>query len=209
MSKIDGSRSDIDGGVGFASALRAPLRVYYDTEFIEDGRTIDLISIGMVADDGRELYLVNSEAPWRRIKKHEWLMAHVVPHLPHGHGDYRNHMPRSWLVDFNDGRVQPKAVIAEEVRRFLLGDDPFDVPDIEMWAWYGAYDHVVLAQLFGRMIDLPRGIPMWTNDLRQEVARLGDPPLPEQGEGVHDALADARHLKVRAEYLRTLAVDHV
>jgi hypothetical protein len=160
------------------------VKVYYDTEFIEDGRTIDLISIGMVAEDGRELYLVNRDAPWDRIGQHGWLMANVVPHLP----------------DFNDSRVKPKHEIAAEVRRFLLDR----LGDLELWAWYGAYDFVVLAQLFGRLVDLPSGIPMWTNDLRQEVARLGNPQLPEQDAGVHDALADARHLKSRAEWLSGL-----
>jgi hypothetical protein len=176
------------------------MRIYYDTEFLEDGRTIDLISIGMVAEDGRELYLVNSEAPWRRIKKHEWLMANVVPHLPQPHGDWRNQAPKSWLIDFWNPAVKRKPAIADAVRAFVQA-----TPDVELWADYGAYDHVVLAQLFGRMIDLPRGIPMWTNDLRQEVARLGNPPLPDQPDGEHNALADARHLKVRAEHLRSLA----
>jgi len=178
------------------------VRVYYDTEFLEDGRTIDLISIGMVAEDGRELYLVNSEAPWRRIRKHDWLMANVVPHLPKPHGDWRNQAPKSWLVDFWNPAVKPKARIADAVRQFLA-----DTPAVELWADYGAYDHVVLAQLFGRMIDLPDGVPMWTNDLRQEVARLGNPPLPDQPVGEHNALADARHLKVRAEHLAALTAS--
>jgi hypothetical protein len=30
------------------------MRYWLDTEFIEDGKTIDLISIGIVAEDGRE-----------------------------------------------------------------------------------------------------------------------------------------------------------
>ena len=34
------------------------MRIFYDTEFLEDGKTIDLISIGMVAEDGREYYAV-------------------------------------------------------------------------------------------------------------------------------------------------------
>lgn len=34
------------------------MRIYYDCEFLEDGNTIDLISMGMVAEDGRELYAV-------------------------------------------------------------------------------------------------------------------------------------------------------
>ena len=30
------------------------MRYFYDTEFIDDGRTIDLISIGVAAEDGRD-----------------------------------------------------------------------------------------------------------------------------------------------------------
>ncbi|WP_282698035.1 3'-5' exoribonuclease [Streptomyces sp. CC208A] len=172
------------------------MRIYYDTEFIENGRTIDLISIALVAEDGREYYAVNREMPVRRIRRHDWLMKNVVPSLPHGQGDRRNHLPKAWLFDYYDPTVQRRAVIADQVRRFIQ-----DTPDPQLWAWYGAYDHVVLAQLFGRMIDLPTGVPMWTNDLRQETERLGNPHLPEQPAGLHNALADARHNRARAEFL--------
>jgi hypothetical protein len=172
--------------------------IYYDTEFIEDGRTIDLISIGMVREDGAELYLVNRDMPVRRIRKHQWLMANVVPHLPKSCGEVRMVQPKSWLFNYADPAVRTRAEIAARVRRFIT-----DTTSPQLWAWYGAYDHVVLAQLFGRMIDLPTGIPMWTNDLRQEVERLCNPPMPQQASGAHDALADARHLRVMAEHLRT------
>ena len=173
--------------------------IYYDTEFLEDGRTIELISIGMVREDGAELYLVNRDMPVRRIRKHQWLMANVVPHLPKGHGDRRLTVPERWLFDYADPTVRTRAEIAARVRRFVT-----ETTDPQLWAWYGAYDHVVLAQLFGRMIDLPTGIPMWTNDLRQEVERLGNPRMPEQPSGAHDALADARHLRVMADHLGSL-----
>jgi hypothetical protein len=166
------------------------MRTFFDTEFIEDGKTIDLISIGLVAEDGREYYAVASDAPWKRIRKHDWLMQHVVPHLPQPHGDWINEMPKSWPIDFHNPQVKPKATIAAEVQAFITCS-----PDPELWAWYGAYDHVVLAQLFGRMIDLPEGVPMWTNDLKQEVVRLGNPPLPKRDGGEHNALADARWVR--------------
>ncbi len=35
------------------------MRYWYDLEFIEDGKTIDVISIGVVAEDGRGLCLKN------------------------------------------------------------------------------------------------------------------------------------------------------
>lgn len=177
------------------------MKLYYDTEFLEDGRTIDLISIGMVREDGAEYYAVASDAPWKRIRKHDWLCKHVVPSLPQIRGDRRNHLPaRDLGIDFDHPAMKPKALIADEVKRFVLSTDR-----PELWAWYGAYDHVVLCQLFGRMIDLPTGFPMFTCDLKQEAARLGDPQLPEQPSGVHNALADARHLKVRAEWLERYA----
>lgn len=65
------------------------MRFWYDTEFLEDGKTIELISIGFVAEDGREYYAVNEEAPWKRIAKNDWLVRNVVSSLPRIHGDRR------------------------------------------------------------------------------------------------------------------------
>jgi hypothetical protein len=176
-------------------------RIFYDTEFLEDGKTIALISIGMIREDtGAELYLVNRDMPLRRIRKHQWLMDNVVPGLPKGHGDARLALPKRALFHPLDPAVRPAARIAVAVRNFIQA-----TPDPQLWAWYGAYDHVALAWLFGPMSDLPDGIPMWTNDLRQEAERLGNPPLPEQSAGVHNALADARHNLVRAHALDAIA----
>lgn len=166
------------------------MKIFYDCEFIEDGRTIDLISIGMVREDGLEYYAVNRQMPVRRIRKHEWLMANVVPSLPRAAGDFRNHMPRRWLFNYHHPHVKQHATIAHQVKTFIQ-----NTPDPELWAWYGAYDHVALAQLWGPMINLPEGVPMYTNDLKQEVMRLGNPRLPEQSAGHHNALEDARQVK--------------
>lgn len=165
--------------------------VHYDLEFLEDGSTIELISIGMAADDGREYYAVNKDMPIRRIRKHAWLMENVVPHLPKAHGDRRNTMPTSWLFDYASPLVKPRERIADEVMDFIRAAGP----DVQLWANYGAYDHVALAQLWGRMIDLPEGVPMFTHDIQQERSRLGLrwDELPRQEAGEHNALADARH----------------
>jgi hypothetical protein len=153
------------------------MKYFYDTEFHEDGRTIDFISIGIVAADGREYYAVNADADWERIEGHAWLMANVVPHL-------------------SEQKPKPKAQIRDEVAAFLLHDA--DTP--ELWAWFSAYDHVVLAQLFGTMMDLPQGVPMYTHDLRALVDYLPDATLPKQVGGVHDALEDARWVKQAHEF---------
>jgi hypothetical protein len=53
---------------------------------------------------------------------------------------------------------------------------------------YADYDWVVLCQLFGAMVDLPKGWPMYCRDIKQWADELGNPQLPEQGKGEHHAL---------------------
>lgn len=184
--------------------------VFYDTEFLESGphEPVRLISIGMVRDsDGAEYYAVSDEATKRplagKIRKHDWLMANVVPSLPRPHGDWIFDMPKRWLFNYADASVKPRHVIAGEVRDFILGTHPDELPYVELWADWAAYDHVVLCQLWGRMIDLPEGIPMWTHDLRHELERSGReeqvPSMP--GTRSHNALDDAREVKYRYEWL--------
>ena len=61
-------------------------RIWYDFEFLENGSTIFPISVGMVDDQGRELYLVNEDIEGSKIKEkirnHDFLMGNVIPHLP-------------------------------------------------------------------------------------------------------------------------------
>ena len=56
------------------------MRYFYDTEFIDNGRTIELISIGVAAEDGREYYAVSTEFNPERAGS--WVRRHVLPKLP-------------------------------------------------------------------------------------------------------------------------------
>jgi len=172
----------------------------YDLEFLEDGRTIELISIGIVSETGRGYYAVNSDMPWDRIIAHDWLVRNVLPSLPlinQGSLDQYlaqspNMHPRPSLaaldLDRHDTPVKPRWVIANEVRDFLLAEG-----EPELWADWGAYDHVALCQLWGPMIALPQGIPMFTHDIEQELEHAPGLEKPKQGDGMHNALEDARH----------------
>lgn len=172
----------------------------YDTEFLEDGSTIELISIGIVCEDGRSYYAVNNDMDHKRISNNDWLMKNVVPHLPlngkvsPGRFGDKPH----WSLDTRSTLVKPKWVIANEVREFLVGaiaDRDGAVPEAELpelWAYYGAYDHVALAQLWGPMIHLPKLMPMWTHDLMQLIEPLQGFTLPEQHGTAHNALDDAQ-----------------
>lgn len=58
------------------------MRYWFDTEFIENGKTIELLSIGIVAEDGRVLYLESSECNANGASP--WVIENVLPHLVGG-----------------------------------------------------------------------------------------------------------------------------
>ncbi len=147
------------------------MKFFYDCEFIEDGTTIDLVSIGVVDETGREFYAVSTEFdPERAIG---WVRRNVLDKLP----------PPA------DAAWRSRERIRQDLLEFLLAPgDP-----IELWAWMSAYDHVVLCQLWGDMRALPRPIPRFTHELRQRWEDAGSPSLPAAPDDQHDALADARH----------------
>ena len=161
------------------------MKYYIDSEFIEDGKTIDLLSLAIVREDGAERYLVNQEAD--RSKASDWVKENVLPQL--------DSHPENGI--YFEGT---RADIAVSVREFVV---PEAKPEI--WGYYAAYDWVAFCQIFGAMIDLPKGYPMFCRDIIQECKRLGNPALPEQGKGEHHALLDARWNKKSHEFLIALA----
>lgn len=178
------------------------MRVYYDGEFYEDGKTITLLSLGMVNELGERHYAINGDADYQAAADgNPWLVEHVFPSLP-----VSNELGR-WKVDYLDPRVMPYTEMAHNTRAFLeycnrLEDKRSGRPEelhwrnLELWAYYGAYDHVALCQLIGgRMIELPSYVPMYSHDLQVEFDRLGlDGELKDyvpMAAGEHDAQADA------------------
>lgn len=159
---------------GKGTGYRA-VKYFYDTEFIEDGVTIDLVSIGIVAEDGREYYAVSRE--FDPTRANPWVKDNVLSQLP----------------SLGDPVWKSRQTIRQEVYAFLHA--PKDRP--QLWAWVGAYDHVVLAQLWGDMTALPKSMPRYTRDLRQHWELAGRPQLPPAPANAHDALADARHNLVK------------
>ncbi len=152
------------------TAPAAKARYFYDCEFIEDGRTIDLISIGVVCDDGREYYAISTE--FDAGKAGPWVRRHVLPHLP----------------KLSDPTWRSRAAIRDDLLEFFTAPG---LP-IELWAWCAAYDHVALAQLWGDMTVLPRALPRLTYEIRQFWEAAGSPPTEQPAGERHHALTDAR-----------------
>lgn len=179
------------------------MRIWYDTEFIDTGTHIELLSIGMVREDGKTYYAVVQDLNlmlkaynWTSNGEY-WLRNNVMNSLPVKVQPKDRVYPLIWDMDHPDvGAIRIRSNIGREIRKFCT-----EKGTPELWAWYAAYDHVALSQLFGRMLDLPEDMPMYTMDLKQEHRRLGEPKLPHQYGGEHNALADAQWNKVVWQYL--------
>lgn len=168
------------------------MKLFYDCEFIENGPEIPIriLSIGMVREDGSELYRINSEA-LSMASRHPWVSVNVLPHLP-----VKNSAPFAinspYIIEWDQEHedypfVTERDRIAADVQAFIQA-----TPDAELWGYYPAYDHVVLCQLFGTMAELPSGIPMTTFDIQQEAVKQPWVTLPPQPLVSHHALHDAR-----------------
>ena len=145
-----------------------PLRLWFDTEFHDDGTRVQLISLGLVTSDGREYYAENSEND--RTTATPWLRQHVLPQL-------------------QQGSERPRKRIADDLRALVGSAKP------EFWAWFGEYDWIVLRQVFGDLMAWPAGWPLSHMNLEQWRLHLAAPPLVQaDGPQLHHALADARWL---------------
>ncbi|MBP9793297.1 MAG: 3'-5' exoribonuclease [Flavobacterium sp.] len=276
------------------------MKYYIDTEFLEGTQkekfpislfrkntppTIDLISIGIVSEDGREYYAISKDFNL----KEAWNRHDVVIDIMSG--DMRNKYPSGrkrevyWIRDSvlkpiwielsaieatlaniknpNPSQVTKgmsargmeifnKAIyesgemddfftfsnlkklinkkgktnehISEDVKRFVFPTAQLSVEDWHkkydnplFYAYYADYDWVAFCWLFGKMMDLPKGFPMYCKDLKQEVdyhlykdvsgtydgnSLKNHPNYPRQ-ENEHLAIEDARWNKRFHEYLKS------
>lgn len=187
------------------------MKYFIDTEFLEGKQskligktkpTIDLISIGIVAEDGREYYAISKEfnvkEAWNRFQWEEHKSIHKVDE------DKKLNRKVYWLRDnilkpiFNEwnkygyhsftyknmkyciksiGKTNKQ--IANEIKHFVANRPieankeqwilDYDTKDVQFYGYYADYDWVVFCWLFGKMIDLPNGFPMYCIDLKQTL----------------------------------------
>ncbi len=204
------------------------MKIYVDSEFIDDCKTVDLISIGLVAEDGRELYLQSTEFNIDRAS--QWVRDNVLMHLgvcPHieTHPGYSLGTIYGMQVQHKQGQCtfeepvkgitglrmpkmsgfiigayadcpwRTREQLRNEVTAFL-DTEKYGKP--EFIGWCSSYDHVALCQLHGTMMDIPDGWPHYIKDLQFILDEQGitDDMLPQQETGLHNALADAKHIQL-------------
>lgn len=247
------------------------MKYFYDTEFIEGVNnkkflglktkfktkpTIDLISIGMVDEDGREYYAVSKDfdlnEAWNRYDEK----------VQYFHGDMRNQFPNGrkykvyWIrenvlkpifykwntkdIKFHDIdkyftkkefkrllKINGKSnrQIASEIKDFVNPNlgwhitsynnselknpnseickhfdkhnvkefDGYFLSQPEFYNYYGSYDHVVFCWIFGKMIDLPKGFPMYSIDLKQKLEDIIELEMEVTRRGYQEVISDIKN----------------
>ncbi len=213
------------------------MRHYIDQEFQEGfykplfGKKrhfIDLISIAIVAEDGREYYAVSNEFDLKSVWQDQWLRENVLEPIHADLCSKQNDFSKTYfstlfapftvksLKNLLKWYGKSNKQIAEEIKDFVQQDviqqyQTLKYSPIDFYGYYSAYDHVLFCSLFGKMIDLPDGFPMYTRDLKQTLDEISesieqdyslkeDSDYPIQ-EGEHNALEDARWNKQLHEFL--------
>mgnify|MGYP000380327054 CR=1 FL=1 len=159
------------------------MRYFLDTEFAEKPNTIDLISIAIVADDGREFYA--ESADFNVELANDFVRQNVLPALWSRQADKAPPF-NAWIRDGGTGGLMPTRRMGSAIARFIGDDTP------EFWGYYCDYDWVATCWLFGAMVDLPPGWPMYCRDIKQLCDSKGNPKLPGTDSHEHHALHDAR-----------------
>ena len=250
------------------------MKYFIDTEFLEGPQkekfpislfrkqtpnTIDLISIGIAAEDGREYYAIskdfNLEEAWNRYDlkpitgsgdannlpptKEYWIRENVLkPIWEELNINHSYPFKYKFLKRLINKYGKTNQQISREIVGFIYPNALYNnleckISDMvltncadsekpEFYAYYADYDWVVFCWLFGKMIDLPNGFPMYCIDLKQMLDEIGklkygnrfnydemvnhiknNPTYPKQTND-HHALSDARWNKKSHEFLSSL-----
>ncbi len=134
----------------------------------------------------------------------------------------RENLDKQYVKEREDGIHKMQVVIHEKI----------DNTNPEFYAYYADYDWVAFCWLFGKMMDLPKGFPMYCRDLKQMLDekiqyyydfngdgriyygetkndfiyadKIKEHPYYPKQENVHNALADACWNKKLHEFLNSI-----
>jgi len=175
---------------------RQKVKYWIDSEFVETPGHIELISIGIVCEDGRTYYAVNTEANLENASA--WVKNNVLKNMPEYCPAY-NDLRKYSFSEKERGKAQGKKTI-ENIKTEIYnwcGQNNNVPEDCEFWGYYSDYDWVLFCWLFGTMMDLPKGFPKFCLDVKQLMEQYKhfdktwkehNHPDPKEA---HNALVDA------------------
>jgi len=152
-------------------------KIFFDTEFTGLHQGTTLISLGMITEDGRELYCELNDYDKAQID--DWLKGNVIENL------------------YNTNPIN-----TEQLRKTIEGFiEPYET--VEIWSDCLSYDWVLFNQIWGHAFNIPKNIYYIPFDICTLFKLKGiDPDISREGfsgmrEGSqkHNALWDAKVIR--------------
>jgi len=187
-------------------------------------KTIDLISIGMVNEKGETFYAISNEFDLKAAWQNKWLrenvLAKIHQELLNKGGTYLKTYHwylaeftlkgmRNLLRWYGSSLAQIRNCMCAFIYGYEADESGMGPLEIAMkyeltdktqnpvfYGYFSAYDWVVMCQLFGGMLNTPKGFPMYCYDIKQIMDQHGltkqwkDENCPDPA-NEHNALADA------------------
>mgnify|MGYP001271619315 CR=1 FL=1 len=169
------------------------MKIFFDTEFTGLHKNTTLISIGLVAENGKKFYAEFNDFDKSQID--EWLQENVVDNLWYDGQRFEWDYPDYFYWGDTEH-------IAVKLKEWLLQFD-----EVEIWSDCLAYDWVLFNDIFGHAFNIPKNVCYIPFDIctlfkikdidpdinREEFANIeGDK---------HNALHDAKVIKACYEKL--------
>jgi hypothetical protein len=178
------------------------MNYFLSTESFIDKKVLEVISIALIAEDGREYYALNLDC--NLLAADYQTKLDIIEPLPEKKDvSWRTQEQiKSDLLHFIHGHKGHPWYSSEDVEG--LKDDPWFDKDVRIWAWSeNSNDYKSLQKFFGGEGNLPKWFPEYCNYLEEQWNWFGTSELPEKPqEAVYSALADARWRKIVFEEIR-------
>jgi len=182
------------------------MKIFFDTEFTGLHQNTTLISIGLVAENGKTFYAEFNDYDKSQIDN--WLQGNVIDNLLFNCYDYYQNAPETFITKINDYHLKASSIIVAEHLNIWLSQ----FEKVEMWSDCLSYDWVLFSQLYGHAFNIPKNVYYIPFDICTLLAiRNIDPDINrEDFSGLnnspdkikHNALWDAK--VIQACYYRAL-----
>jgi len=163
------------------------VKIFFDTEFTGLHQDTTLISIGLVADNGRTFYAELTDYDKSQVDK--WIQENVIDNLIYtGH---KTNERGEILVGASAVVLGNRETVAVRLAEWL---DSFNEDEIEMWSDCLAYDWVLFCQLWRNAFNIPKCVYYIPFDLSTAFRIAGiDPDVNREKFSGRDALTPRKH----------------
>jgi hypothetical protein len=179
------------------------MKIFFDTEFTGLHKDTTLISIGLVAEDGKTFYAELND--YDKSQVDEWIQKNVINNLIFN--SYTEIHPKGLIPYIKDYMMKGNtAQVGAALRTWLETYNE----QVLIWSDCLAYDWVLFNNLFGTAFDIPKCVYYIPFDICTLFAAVGeDPDVSRENfagfTGIatkHNALHDAKVIKACFEILK-------